>query len=154
MHGYREYVYLCAIMAKPPVLLLLPCMHHTQADECQKRIPSYRQTANSEPPSIASRGLSSAPLSLAHMESCICMEAWKQHGTGMYIVSHKIYASLEVQPHGCVIISLIGQACNIAFAKTHKTASTTMAMILVRYARRHDKEVRCNIDRDTTRDRV
>lgn len=34
------------------------------------------------------------------------------------------------------------QACNIAFAKTHKTASTTMAMILVRYARRHDKKVR------------
>eukprot|EP00903_Cladosiphon_okamuranus_P005816 g5759.t2 len=33
------------------------------------------------------------------------------------------------------------QACNIAFAKTHKTASTTMAMILVRYARRHDKKL-------------
>ncbi|CAM9861374.1 unnamed protein product [Pylaiella littoralis] len=33
------------------------------------------------------------------------------------------------------------QTCNIAFAKTHKTASTTMAMILVRYARRHDKKL-------------
>eukprot|EP00904_Undaria_pinnatifida_P006312 jgi/Undpi1/2810/HiC_scaffold_14.g06187.m1 len=33
------------------------------------------------------------------------------------------------------------QACNVAFAKTHKTASTTLAMILVRYARRHDKKL-------------
>ncbi|CBJ28709.1 Sulfotransferase [Ectocarpus siliculosus] len=33
------------------------------------------------------------------------------------------------------------QACNLAFAKTHKTASTTMAMILVRYARRHDMKL-------------
>ncbi|CAN0014418.1 unnamed protein product [Ascophyllum nodosum] len=30
------------------------------------------------------------------------------------------------------------QLCNIAFVKTHKTASTTFAYILFRYARRHD----------------
>lgn len=41
----------------------------------------------------------------------------------------------------CLLAYLHGQVCNIAFAKTHKTASTTMAMILVRYARRHDKKV-------------
>ncbi|CAN0425901.1 unnamed protein product [Pylaiella littoralis] len=33
------------------------------------------------------------------------------------------------------------QACNLAFVKTHKTASTTLAMIFVRYARRHDKKL-------------
>lgn len=33
------------------------------------------------------------------------------------------------------------QACNVAFIKTHKTASTTLAMIFVRYAKRHNKKV-------------
>ncbi|CAB1103767.1 ST [Ectocarpus sp. CCAP 1310/34] len=34
-----------------------------------------------------------------------------------------------------------GQKCNVAFVKTHKTASTTLAMIFVRYAKRHDKKL-------------
>eukprot|EP00752_Nemacystus_decipiens_P012934 g11447.t2 len=33
------------------------------------------------------------------------------------------------------------QACNVAFIKTHKTASTTLAMIFVRYAKRHNKKL-------------
>lgn len=45
------------------------------------------------------------------------------------------------QPWCCTGVVRSLQACNVAFAKTHKTASTTLAMILVRYARRHDKKV-------------
>lgn len=33
------------------------------------------------------------------------------------------------------------QLCNIAFVKTHKTASTTLAYLLFRYGRRHHKKV-------------
>ncbi|CAM9756616.1 unnamed protein product, partial [Discosporangium mesarthrocarpum] len=40
--------------------------------------------------------------------------------------------------------------CNVAFVKTHKTASTTMATILYRYAKRHDFTVANFTDRHTT----
>ncbi|CAM9393223.1 unnamed protein product, partial [Choristocarpus tenellus] len=42
------------------------------------------------------------------------------------------------------------QTCNIAFVKTHKTASTTMATILYRYAKRHDFVIANFTDHHTT----
>ena len=34
-----------------------------------------------------------------------------------------------------------GQRCNVAFVKTHKTASTTLTAVLYRYGLRHGKTV-------------
>ncbi|CAN0279973.1 unnamed protein product, partial [Phaeothamnion confervicola] len=44
------------------------------------------------------------------------------------------------------------QRCNVAFIKTHKTASTTLASILYRYGARHDKAIAQFSRRGTTVD--